>query len=116
EVIIAIHAGTVIGGVVETRLPWIPPAMTRRTFGISSSHGPYRSCGVRQSSPITHSRFAIATSARRVAGEVSELLDVTQDAVRRLIGRCVGGVDRDLGVVRRLVRIGDPGELLHDPG
>src|SRR4051812_6622452 len=43
-------------------------------------------------------------------------LEVQDDLLSRLLGGDRGGVDDPLGVGRLLVRIGDPGELLHQTG
>ena len=40
------------------------------------------------------------------------LLEVGEDLLRRLLGRLVLGLDHQLGVLRRLVGVGDAGELL----
>src|SRR5881296_2862613 len=47
------HAGTVIGGVMLSRLPYMPASISARMFGISSSRSRNSNCGVPQSRPMS---------------------------------------------------------------
>ncbi len=52
-----LHAGTVIGGVVERSFPLTPLWASALRLGISSRHASSAHCGVKQSNPIITKRF-----------------------------------------------------------
>src|SRR5262245_10450448 len=54
--------------------------------------------------------------ACRGRGEPAALAQEGEDLLGRLLDRLLGGVDRDLGILRGLVRVADAGEVLDDSG
>src|SRR3712207_2506568 len=62
------------------------------------------------------SRLGPATELGRARDQPLALHQTRQDLLGRLLGRELGGVDADLGALRRLVGAVDAGEVLQLPG
>src|SRR6266568_7671499 len=74
-----------------------------------------RTNGKRADNTPLNQRWMLRRGVLVGRADVPLLLEVQDDLLRRFFGRQIRGVDHDLGVLRLLVRIRYPRELLHDP-